>query len=297
MTTTASGHRVVVLGSVNMDLVTTVDHLPSAGQTLLGNSFQTLPGGKGANQAIAAARAGGNVTFIGAVGTDAFGTSLQEGLVAAGVSVEHLRRAAGPSGIAAITVDATAENCIVVVPGANGTVVGLTDADREAIESASMLVCQLEIPLPVIVTAAGIAAAAGVPVLLNPSPVRELPGELLAAVAVLVVNEGEAKALGTDVLAAVPHLITTLGSRGARYRGADQEFDVAAPRVEPVDTTGAGDAFTGALAVAWAGGAAPRNAIERACVAGALATTRKGASDSAPGASAIDELTATSYPR
>ncbi len=294
MTTPRQAPHIVVLGSINMDLVTTVDHLPAPGETLLGSSFQTLTGGKGANQAIAAARAGGSVTFIGAVGDDAFAGTLQSALSGAGVSTEQLRQARGSSGIAAITVDAAAENSIVVVPGANSTVQGLTDADRDAVRGAAMLVCQLEIPLATVVTAAGIAAAAGVPVLLNPSPVRELPAELLDAVTLLVVNEGEAQALGEDALAVVPHVVITLGARGARYRGTDGEVEVAAPRVDPVDTTGAGDAFTGALAVGWAGGAAPGDALRRACAAGALATLHAGASS--PTAQQIDELVADRYP-
>ena len=293
MTTSRQAPRIVVLGSINMDLVTTTDHLPAPGETLLGSSFLTLPGGKGANQAIAAARAGGTVAFVGAVGDDPFADRLRQGLTTAGVSTEHLRTVEGSSGIAAITVDAAAENSIVVVPGANDTVVGLTDADRDAIATAAMLVCQLEIPLAAVVTAVGIAGAAGVPVLLNPSPVQRLPSGLLDAVTLLVVNEGEASALGTEAMSGVPHVVTTLGSRGARYRGED-EFDVAAPRVQPVDTTGAGDAFTGALAVAWAAGATPVQAIRRACAAGALATLHHGAV--APTADEIDELVAASYP-
>lgn len=293
VTTSAPAPRIVVLGSINMDLVTTADHLPVPGETLLGNSFTTLTGGKGGNQAIAAARAGGAVTFIGAVGDDAFADRLRGALTAAGVSTDQLRTAPGSSGIAAITVDAAAENSIVVVPGANARLAGLTDLDRDVIRSARMLVCQLEIPMVAVLSGAGIAAAAGVPVLLNPSPVRDLPADLLAAVHLLVVNEGEAAALGEQALAAVPHLVTTLGARGARYRGADDEFEVPAPRVEPVDTTGAGDAFAGALAVAWAGGAPPREAVQRACAAGALATQVHGAGS--PTAEQIDELVAATY--
>lgn len=293
VTTPRPAPRIVVVGSINMDLVTTVDHLPAPGETLLGTDFQTLTGGKGANQAIAAARAGGSVSFVGAVGDDAFADRLHGGLTAAGVSTDQLRRAAGSSGIAAITVDAAAENSIVVVPGANGAVLRLTDADRDVIRNAEMLVCQLEIPLAVVVAAAGIAAAAGVPVLLNPSPVQDLPAELLAAVSLLVVNEGEAAALGAAALSAVPHVVTTLGARGAGYRGTEEEFEVPAPRVTPVDTTGAGDAFAGALAVAWAGGATARHAVQRACAAGALATQVHGAGS--PTADQIDELAATTY--
>ena len=185
---------------------------------------------------------------------------------------------------------------IVVVPGANGTVSGLTDADRDVIRGAQMLVCQLEIPMSAVVTGAGIASAAGVPVLLNPSPVVELPPELLACVTVLVLNQGEAEALGAEAIRQIPHVVTTLGGAGARYRGADQEFQVASPKVDAIDTTGAGDAFTGAFAVAWTLGAEPQSAVERACAAGALATTKPGASSS-PTNDEIDELVAAVYRR
>ncbi len=295
MSASPSTGPIVVLGSVNMDLVTTTDHLPAAGETVLGNNFSSVPGGKGGNQSIAAARVGGVVVFIGAVGDDDFGHRLRDVLTAAGVSVDLLRTTPGPSGIAAITVDGNAENTIVVIPGANGTVVGLTDADRETIRTAGMLVCQLEIPLAAVISAVGIAAAAGVPVLLNPSPARDLPADLLAGVTVLVVNEGEARALGAPALAQVPHVVTTLGGDGARYRGPADEFQVAAPKVDAVDTTGAGDAFTGTLAVAWASGTGPQQAIQRACAAGAIATTRPGAGSSAPSGPEIDRLVAASY--
>jgi ribokinase len=293
-TPTSTG-PIVVLGSVNMDLVTTADHLPAAGETLLGKTFSTIPGGKGGNQAIAAARAGGTVLFIGAVGRDDFGSQLTDSLQGGGVSVDLLRHVGGPSGIASITVDDSAENSIVVVQGANGTVVGLTDADRDAVRAAGLLVCQLEIPMSAVVSAAGVAAAAGVPVLLNPSPACELPAELLASVSLLVLNEGEAASIGAAAVAGVPHVVTTLGALGARYRGPDAEFDVRAPQVEAVDTTGAGDAFTGALAVAWISGCSPRESVELACAAGALATTTPGAASSSPARTAIDELARITY--
>ena len=297
MTASPVSGPIVVLGSVNMDLVTTVSHLPAAGETLLGNDFTMVPGGKGGNQAIAAARAGGTVVFIGAVGRDEFGPRLSDALVAGGVSVQHLRRVAGPSGVAAISVDDDAENTIVVVPGANGTLIGLTAADRAVVTSAAILLCQLEIPMTGVLSAAGIASAAGVPVLLNASPARTLPAELLGAVTLLVVNEGEAAALGAAALAQVPHVVTTLGGAGARYRGPRTELTVPSPRVAAVDTTGAGDAFAGTLAVAWSRGADPRAAIPRACAAGARAPTTPGASSSAPGADQIDALVASFYTR
>ncbi len=242
-----------MLGSVNMDLVVRTPQLPGPGETVLGHGFRTTQGGKGANQAIAAARAGAEVTMIGAVGTDPFAAELVDALQADGIATERLRRVDGPSGIAVITVDDAAENTIVVAPGANGRLTELTREDEDVIRDCDLLIIQLEVPLDVVVAGARAAAAAGVAVLLNPSPGRALRVGLLADVTVLVVNEGEAAVLGLDTPSPAAHVVTTLGARGARYRAPDgRTVEVGAPRVEPVDTTGAGDAFAGALAVAWA---------------------------------------------
>lgn len=294
---------IVVVGSINMDLVATCPSLPRPGETVSGTSFATIPGGKGSNQAIAAARAGRyddrahtDVTMVGAIGSDPFGATLVHALAAAGVTVGGIRHVDGPSGIAQISVDASAENCIIVMPGANAAITDLTEAERGRIAAADLVILQLEIPDAGVVSAAHTAAAAGVPVMLNPSPVRELSTELLRAVTVLVVNEGEAATLGFETLSAVPHLVTTLGAHGASYRGPDgREIAVAAPQVEAIDTTGAGDAFTGALAVAWVEGLAPEDAVRRACAAGALAATVAGASTSSPTRAAIDALAAATY--
>lgn len=278
---------IVVLGSLNMDLIARSPRLPAPGETVAGSAFSTSPGGKGANQAVAAARAGGRVRMIGAVGDDEFGPALVGTLNGAGVDTGRIRRVPGPSGIALITVDDAAENTIVVVGGANAALIELDAGDRAAITGADLLVLQLETPLPTVTAAARLAAAAGVPVLLNPSPVRPLPAELLAAVHILVVNEAEAAALG-DVRPGGGHLITTLGAAGARYRGPAGAAAAMPPPVRVVDSTGAGDAFTGALAVAWSCGAGPAAALRRACAAGALATTRAGAV--APTAAEVDRL-------
>ena len=193
-------------------------------------------------------------------------------------------------------MDDTAENSIIVVAGANGALTEVDDDDLATIRTAAILLAQLEIPLATVTTAAVAAARAGVPVLLNPSPVRELPADLLAAVSVIVLNQGEAAEIGADVLASIPHVITTLGGGGAEYRGPDgASLAVPAPRVVAVDTTGAGDAFTGALAVAWAEGRDPESALQWACAAGALATTTKGASTSSPDRAAIADLVAATY--
>ena len=286
-----------MLGRGNMDMVVRTVRLPVPGETVLGSDFRTGQGGKGANQAIAAARAGADVALIGAVGTDAFGAELADTLQAERIATDRLRVLDGPSGIAVITVDDDAENTIVVAGGANDRVTALSAADEEEIGRADLLVMQLELPLQVVLAGAVAARAAGVSVLLNPSPARVLPAELPAMLTMVVVNEGEAAVLGAEALAAVPHVVTTLGSRGARYRGPDGATTaVPAPPVTPVDTTGAGDAFTGALAVAWmdaAPAAAPSSvwaattALEAAtlrwaCAAGALATQSHGAGRSAP---------------
>ena len=284
-----SNPRVVVLGSINMDLITRTPSLPEPGETVLGTSFTTAPGGKGANQAIAAAKAGSPVAFIGAVGDDAFGESLRRTLTSAGVDDSALRTAAGSSGIAAITVDDRAENSIVVVPGANAAVRDLTDDDRAAIADADILLCQLEIPLDTVVAAFEYARSHGVLTMLNPSPVQDLPDALVTHTDVLVVNEAEHARL-VHRADSVNEVITTLGPRGARYRGSES-FEVAAPSIEAVDTTGAGDAFAGALAARWTSG--PRHAVEWACSAGSFAATRPGASTSSGTREEIDALRRT----
>jgi len=279
---------ITVVGSLNMDLIVRAPRLPNRGETLTGSGFSTAPGGKGANQALAAARAGGRVRMIGAVGRDDFGTTLMGTLADGGVDIERVRRDDRPSGVALITVADDAENTIVVVPGANAALTALDAADEAAIAAADLVILQLEVPPATVTRAAQVAAAAGVPVLLNPSPIRPLPADLLAAVDILLVNETEAAELGADVLPGGGHLVTTLGAAGARYRGPGGAVATAIPPpVEPVDTTGAGDAFAGALAVAWCRGDDPAAALRWACGAGALATTVPGAGVAAPFAAEI----------
>ncbi|MEV0294065.1 ribokinase [Nocardia sp. NPDC050710] len=286
---------IAVLGSINMDLVTTTERRPQPGETVLGTGFAMVPGGKGANQAIAARRAGADVTFVGAVGDDVFAPELRRVLTDSGVRVDRLRVIAGPSGIATIVVDTGGENSIIVAGGANAGLTELTAADLAVIAAADILVCQLEIPIDTVAAAAAHARSHRTTVLLNPSPVADLPAELWADVDVAVVNSGEADELGA-ALTRVPHVITTRGAAGADYRGPDgRGLSCPSPRVRVVDTTGAGDSFTGALAAAWQRG--PEAALTWACAAGALATTRLGASASIPTAAAIDAMLADWAPR
>ncbi|MGY2027835.1 ribokinase [Nocardia gipuzkoensis] len=280
MTAESDAPAIVVLGSINMDLVTTTGRRPEPGETVLGTGFAMVPGGKGANQAVAAQRAGGEVRFLGSIGTDVFAAELRRTLTDAAVSTDRLRTVAGPSGVATIVVDGDGENSIIVVGGANARMTGLTEYDLAAIAAADILLCQLEIPVDTVAAAAHHARANGTTVVLNPSPVRHLPAELWADVDVAVVNSGEAERLGAD-LDPVAHLVVTRGAAGADYRGpAGACLSRPSPQVDVVDTTGAGDAFTGALAAAWHRG--PEWALTWACAAGALATTRLGASSSIP---------------
>jgi ribokinase len=290
--------RVVVAGSANMDLVATAPALPRPGETVLGNDFAMVPGGKGANQAIAASRAGASCSFLGALGSDAFGVTLKARLAASGVDSAHARVVYGSSGVALVVVNAEGENTIVVTPGANGAFTALTEAELATIQAADVLVCQLEIPVETVTQAASAAHAAGVRVLLNAAPARDLPDELLAAVDLLVVNEGEAQAImggGRDdpaaLLDVVPRAVVTLGDEGAWYVSRDGEGTrVPAFKVDTVDSTAAGDAFTGALAVAWGEGRDLVDAVRWASAAGAACVRRLGASVSLPTRDEIDAL-------
>ncbi|GHA82649.1 ribokinase [Streptomyces termitum] len=283
---------IVVLGSTNMDLVAYVPRAPARGETVTGRAFRTVPGGKGANQAVAAARAGGEVAMIGAVGTDDFGVRLRAVLEHSGVDTDLLRTAEGPSGTAHIVVDDEGGNAIVVVPGANGSVTSLSHGDEALIATAGLLLLQLELPLSAVTEGAAHARAAGVRTVLTPAPARPLPPELLAATDLLVPNEHEAAALTgrTDphaaaraLLDAVPEVVVTLGAAGCLYaaRGA-APLAVPAPRVRAVDTTAAGDTFAGVLAVALAEGRPVPEALARAGTAAALSVRREGASTSMP---------------
>ncbi len=290
--------RIVVAGSANMDLVGLASRLPRPGETVLGDDFLMMPGGKGANQAIAATRAGGHTVFLGAIGSDAFGVNLNARLNGAGVDMQHVRTAYGASGVAVIMVDRNGENSILVAPGANNMFVGLTGAEEAAIAAGDVLVCQQEIPVETVVAAGRAARNGGTRMILNAAPARELPEELLVNIDLLVVNEVEALAVtGGDeidvpgLLALVPRVVLTLGGAGSRYadrEGRDEQ--VPAFPVEVTDTTAAGDAFTGALAVAWGEGRDLVEAVRWANAAGAACVRQVGASNALPTRDEIDEV-------
>ncbi|MEW2486742.1 ribokinase [Streptomyces sp. NPDC048411] len=289
---------IVVLGSTNMDLVAYVARAPQRGETVTGREFRTVPGGKGANQAVAAARAGGDVMMIGAVGDDAYGAQLRSGLEHAGVDTDLLHTAEGPSGTAHIVVDDAGGNSIVVIPGANGTVTSLGPGEKAAIAGADLLLLQLELPLSTVLEGARVAHAQGVRTILTPSPVQPLPDQLFDTIDLLIPNEHEAAALSghcephaaaDSLLRQVPEVVITLGARGCLYasRGTEK-IHFPAPEVTAVDTTGAGDTFVGTLAVALGEGRAVPEALAWASSAAALCVQKPGASTSMPYRSEID---------
>lgn len=297
--------RIVVVGSLNMDLVARAPALPKPGETVLGDDFVTVPGGKGANQAIAAARLGADITFIGRIGADAFGETLRAALVADGIDVRHVQRTAEvSSGVALIVVAATGENAICVASGANGR---LAPADVRAAEAAfadaQVCLLQLEIPLKTAVQAVQLAERYGVEVVLDPAPAPvALPAELWNVTA-LSPNESEAARLlglrtpsGAVDIARALHargpqaIVLKRGVQGTCVYDAAGEIEIAAHTVEVVDSTAAGDAFTAGLAVARAEGASWGDAARFANAAGALACTQFGAQPSAPTRAAVKEL-------
>ena len=299
--------KIVVVGSANTDLILRVARIPRPGETILGGEFMTAAGGKGANQAVAAARAGGRIAFVARVGKDGFGEAATAGWRRDGIDTHHiLRDPVQPSGVALIFVAASGENSIAVASGANAA---LTPRDihaaRGAFREARVLLVQLETPLETVRAAIEEARRVGAQVILNPAPARALPRSVLRAVSVLTPNETEAELLADmrikDIASAkaaarelrrrgVDTVIITLGRRGALLATADGETLVKGFAVKPVDTTAAGDVFNGALAVALAEDRPLPDAVRFANAAAALSVTRRGAQTSAPRRQAIENL-------
>jgi ribokinase len=301
---------IVVFGSINMDLVVATPRLPRPGETLTGSGFATLPGGKGANQAVACARLGAATRMVGRLGADSFAAALRDGLAGAGVDLAGVADdRALPSGVALITVEEAGENTIVVIPGANGAV-GAAELARlqVALAGARVLLLQLEVPLAAVLAAAKAARACGAIVVLDPAPAQALPDALLAQVDILTPNEGEAAALvgfpiaadadaarAADALRArgPAHVIIKRGASGALAASAAGTLDLPAIPVAAVDTVAAGDAFNAGLAVALAEGRPFAEALRWGLAAGACAVTRPGAQAAMPSRAELLQLLAT----
>ncbi|MGP4063498.1 ribokinase [Oceanobacillus sp. M65] len=285
---------ITVAGSINMDLVVTTDRTPNKGETLLGRDFQTNPGGKGANQAVAAARLGNMTNMIGHVGKDAFGVSLIENLTQQNVGTEYVKAKDGSSGIATITV-AEGDNSIIVIPGANF----LWESEEweqyaSIIQKSDVLVLQLEIPLNVVEAFADMANKVGTTIILNPAPAQALPAGLITLADYLTPNETECKELfgmkAEEAVAQFPNkLIVTEGEKGAVYHDGTSLVRIPVPGfpVKAVDTTGAGDTFNGALASAIAEGLTLRKAVSFANAAASLSVQHHGAQKGMPSREAV----------
>lgn len=300
---TSARKPIVVVGSVTMDLVTRTPRIPAIGETLIGTGFNTTPGGKGANQAVAAAHLGYSVAMVAHVGTDAYGPALIENLQHAGVDTGAISPVEGSSGLAPMFVAETGENSIVVVPGANGKMDRATvDANAALIRSAGMVLCQLEIPLDTLAYTLDFCADAGVPVMLDPAPAAALPDSALGKIAWFTPNETEAAfyvdgAAGVEETAnrllalGIRNVVLKRGSEGAYVVLASGQSGWVAPfKVQAIDTVAAGDCFNGAFAVGLLEGLDPFAAARFANAAAAICVTRHGAQASMPMRADVDGI-------
>jgi ribokinase len=287
--------RILVVGSSNTDLVVFCNRLPKPGETVLGGEFQTFGGGKGANQAVAAARAGGAVTFLGAYGADTFGAEAKARLEKEGINTDYFQCVQnGPSGIALILVDGvTRENLIAVAKSTNDAVdSAMVSAARPAFETASAVISQLEVRDGAVEATARLCHELGKPFILNPAPSRQLPKRIYESLSIIVINEHEARDISgqNEIPNAIEALhrmgcknvVATLGGEGAMFSEGEKIESVAAPKVQPVDTTGAGDCFVGWLGVGVGEGLSLRESVIRACKAASIAVTRAGAQGGMP---------------
>jgi ribokinase len=291
-------NKITVVGSLNMDLVVTTPKVPVMGETILGSGFMTAPGGKGANQAVAAARLGGEVSMIGCVGGDMFGKDLLDNVSTNNVKIEKVEvRDSSSTGIAVIIIK-DGNNCIIVDPGANSLLTPeMVNAAEEQIMNSDIMVVQLEIPIETVETAVALAKKHGVKVLLNPAPARKLSDELLSRVDIFTPNETECEIITgisinniDDAKRAVEFLnkkgicqvIITLGGKGVVYNNAEAILHKTVPDVKVVDTTAAGDSFSGAVAVALSQGKSIDEAVDFGNIVGTLTVTKKGAQTSLP---------------
>lgn len=301
------GKTIVVIGSSNTDMIVQTPHIPRPGETILGGTFSTAAGGKGANQAVSCARAGGAVALVARVGQDMFGDQALQGFRADGINVDYVGRdPTAPSGVALIIVDEKGENSIAVASGANGNLsVADVEAAQAAISDAGIVLMQLEVPLATVEAGARIARAQGAQVILNPAPAQPLSDALLHNVSILTPNETEAEMLtgiavqdeadaqqAAEALKAkgVEVVIITLGAAGAYVHAPEFQGMVPGFKVDPVDTTAAGDTFNGTLAVGLAEGKSLQQAVQFAHAAAALSVTKLGAQPSAPDRKTIDQF-------